>query len=343
MWFRTLPCLLKFVILVSMLLFHTVIVMAADKSPYHVEIGNAVERCMQTSNSSISKSVYGCVVCNLVSANFGEKSTMHKQVMSKIKSEKKAVNQRRILSSRKNSASSQQQLTNNEMYFTNVYAKKLWTSEGGGSGQGSDPAKALSAGYIIALIVYKYGILKFLDAPCGAVSESWTRYALNRIHNDINCFKYHGIDVVQPVIEKNTDTFKHEPWMSFTHLDISSKDSSLPMGYDIILSRDALQHLPYKDIAGVLSNYCKTDARYLLVGSYLDSSNSNKDLSQLEVSRGECFVINVLEDPFFFPVPLEIFAEKGLNTETNVKYLLLYRLQDVCSAQSTLQFANKYA
>ena len=48
------------------------------------------------------------------------------------------------------------------------------------------------------------------------------------------------------------------------------------LGYELILSRDALQHLPYKSIAGAVNTYCSSTATFLLVGSYLDHNDHNK-------------------------------------------------------------------
>lgn len=54
--------------------------------------------------------------------------------------------------------------------------------------------------------------------------------------------------------------------------------------------RDALQHLSYVAIASSIATYCRNDASYLLVGSYLESLDPNND-----IAVGGCFNINLLK------------------------------------------------
>ena len=58
------------------------------------------------------------------------------------------------------------------------------------------------------------------------------------------------MDVVSSVIDKNKVKFNDLEWMKFSSQDLSSWTENLPNGYDLILSRDALQHLSYSSIAG---------------------------------------------------------------------------------------------
>jgi hypothetical protein len=241
-------------------------------------------------------------------------------------------------------------VSENKAAFDKIYSGLVWSDAGGGSGVGSDPEFAKAAGYILQLIVNKYGITSLLDAPCGAVSNSWTRQVIIQLSSDIPCFRYHGVDVVESVIQKNTAAFaaaRLDRWAKFSQADLSLGSTMLPKGYEIILSRDALQHLTYKGIAGAVDTYCRSDARYLLVGSYLDL-NENKDLaSGNNVGAGGCFSINLRQAPFSFPEPLEAYAEKGKSSGPNGvvppdpyprKHLLLYRLKDLCQSQSVTTF-----
>lgn len=43
----------------------------------------------------------------------------------------------------------------------------------------------------------------------------------------------------------------------------------LPNGYELILCRDALQHLPLLSVVAALENFARSDARYLLVRTEL--------------------------------------------------------------------------
>lgn len=229
----------------------------------------------------------------------------------------------------------------NKRAFDQIYKDRIWGDSGGGSGAGSDLSMAFGAVYIIRLVMFKYGLTNLLDAPCGAVSDSWTQTLLMKMRIELPCFRYHGVDVVSTVIEKNTKAFESYPWISFTAADISSSAIRLPQNFDLILSRDALQHLPYSSIAGALNNYCKSKAMYLLVGSYIDITDKNKDLAE----PGGCFEINLLVSPFNFPQPLEIFAEKAKESQRELfptKYLLLYSLEMLCQSSGFLSYTKTY-
>jgi hypothetical protein len=196
---------------------------------------------------------------------------------------------------------------------------------------------------------------------------------LKKIKATIPCFVYLGVDVVSSVIAKNTDTFSQEYlWMKFAEMDLSTYSpvvsssllrrhssstnttitylSSLPSGFQLILSRDALQHLSYAAIAGALSHYCASGASYLLVGSYI--LNPPETLSggtgkNKNIAIGETFSIDLLRAPFLFPHPLEIFPERPIGAYSdaqpeNAKFLLLYNLPTLCSSQSLRGFLHIY-
>jgi hypothetical protein len=145
--------------------------------------------------------------------------------------------------------------TGNKKAFDDIYEKSVWGAQGGGSGIGSDPGFAVVAGHIMRLAVYKYGVTSLLDAPCGGVSDSWTKDMISQIKSDLNCFTYHGVDVVASVIEKNQKKFAEHDWVRFSTMDLSAVETVLPSGYDLLLSRDALQHLSYKGVAGAIRTY----------------------------------------------------------------------------------------
>ena len=76
--------------------------------------------------------------------------------------------------------------------FTNIYDKSIWGPSGGGSGGGSDTAYAKMTGYLLELVLLRYGLSSMLDAPCGGVYDSWMAVAISRIRKSIPCFRYHG-------------------------------------------------------------------------------------------------------------------------------------------------------
>ena len=286
---------------------------------------------VQKYRSSYNQNYISCVICSFKSA--GSKNIRRENLLI-------YTNNRFPLT---NFTSINYTGDSNRDVFEEIYVNQVWSTAGGGSGVGSDKNFAAVTGHILRLVLFKYALKSILDAPCGAVSESWTKSALINLRQDLYCFRYHGVDIVRPIIRNNSISFaENKTWISFSISDISSNKAKLPLGYDLILSRDALQHLSYKHIANAIRNYCFNDALYLLVGSYLDTNiNENKN-----ILTGDCFPINLLLPPFSFPNPLEIFAENGklpielLKGTIPTKYLLLFNLKDLCNAKTVLNFVH---
>lgn len=175
--------------------------------------------------------------------------------------------------------------------FEKIYSTWAWSEAGGGSGPGSEPVATINTRTILELVIYKYQIKTMVDAPCGAIK--WTRIFLHKIFQKIPCFKYHGVDVVRPVINNLTQEFKDVPNMAFSVADLSGPGVVIPQG-DLILCRDALQHIPLKNVIGVLENFSRcAKCKYLIVGSYPGAGKNQN------IEIGKLF--------FFIPVIFPIF------------------------------------
>lgn len=296
---------------ITLFLFNFDIVVANKRKDKTITLSKFIDTCFDKDH--LSTSLMGCILCNTLSLQNNKVLSVRKKIFKRLG------------------------LGNNTEVFNKVYSSKIWGNEGGGSGTGSDPDYAASTIHVLRLIIYKYGITRLLDAPCGGVSDSWMRYCLSAISEDLPCFKYHGVDVVSSVINKNIEQFKNASnWVSFTIMDITSGLEDLPIGYDMILSRDALQHQSYQNIANAIATYCRSDAKYLLIGSY-NENTENKD-----IVPGDVFAINILIHPFLFPQPIETFVERGRAHEKAPKFLLLYRLDSFCNSINISTFLTKF-
>lgn len=284
---------------------------------------NKFVRCNESSSDFI-----GCKMCSARGAHSTDSN--------------KAPSPRTHLRSRANT-------TNLQKTFSSIYAKGIWggVEDGGGSGSGSREACAVTAREVLRLVLFKYNLLSLLDAPCGGVHSSWMRPTIFKMRADLPCFSYFGVDAADAVVRHNSVALRqHNDWISFATVDLSAPPPGWthPGSYDLILSRDALQHLSYEKIAGTLSTYCSpaVGAKFLLVGSYL-SGAGNKP-----VVVGDVFEINLLQAPFSFPSPLEIFHESTCYTDTPVpvkapvKSLLLYSLPALCSSSPYRQFLAEF-
>jgi len=138
-------------------------------------------------------------------------------------------------------------------------------------------------------------------------------------------FKYHGLDMVEETISKSNEKYitKYKNW-KFTLFDL--KKGILPNDYDLIVSRsdlivsrDALQHLSLYYVYQMLKSFADVNnAKYLLVGSYLD-----------DIQNKNNFLINLSKPPFNLDQYIEIFKEK--NDDLDQKYLILYDIPNYLS------------
>jgi hypothetical protein len=137
-----------------------------------------------------------------------------------------------------------------KLMFDLIYEKSVWTDEGGGSGPGSTIEFTRNCRQILIDVILEYSIKSMLDAPCG--SFLWMPLMLRNVSAKLAAekgirFKYHGVDVVEKVINESKARYANETrdW-EFSVCDFSQQD--LPNGYELIFSRDALQHLSYEKV-----------------------------------------------------------------------------------------------
>jgi len=131
-----------------------------------------------------------------------------------------------------------------------------------------------------------------------------------------NDFNYHGLDIVEETINNSNEKYKkkYKNW-KFTLLDLTN--GNFPNDYELIISRDALQHLVLFNVYQVLKSFANVkNAKYLLVGSYLNSTRNRN------IVAGDYFSINLFKPPFNLNQYVEIFKEK--NDNLYQKYLILY-------------------
>lgn len=142
----------------------------------------------------------------------------------------------------------QLQTNKTKAVFETIYANFLWGKSGEGSGPGSTIDFTANARAILRNIVDEYSINTMLDAPCG--SFHWMPLFLRNVSTDFKRqgkrFRYHGVDVVESVIESSKAKYSSEDDWMFSVCDISA--DCLPNGYDLVFSRDSLMHLSYEKV-----------------------------------------------------------------------------------------------
>jgi len=185
--------------------------------------------------------------------------------------------------------------------FTEYYNTNHWGGKESISGRGSDSFQTEILIKELSKLFNDYNIKSILDIPCG--DFNWMK---NLDFSDKN---YLGGDIVPDLIFKNREFFADRVNVRFEVMDITKDD--LPK-VDIIICRDCLVHLSYKDIFKSISNIKKNNCNFLLATSFIDRKRNYNILT------GDWRPINLEKKPFNFPIPQLIINENC--TEDNGKY-----------------------
>ena len=169
--------------------------------------------------------------------------------------------------------------------FTLIYSRNAWGSKESVSGSGSTFAMTTSIRSLLPIIFEKFEIKSILDAPCG--DFNWMKLV------DLNGISYLGGDIVEPLIADLNRNFASK-FISFMQFDITT--DSFPKS-DLVLNRDCLFHLSYRDIQLTLSNFLKSDSKYLLSTSH---ENRGKFINA-DIRSGGFRLIDLFDSPFCFP------------------------------------------
>ena len=103
---------------------------------------------------------------------------------------------------------------------------------------------------------------------------------------------YIGADIVHPLIEANKKKYQNDK-ISFVHLDLI-KDV-YPTA-DLMICRDFLFHLSYKDTRSVLRSFVESGISYFLTTTYINDD----DFSNREIATGDFRLIDLFSTPYNF-------------------------------------------
>jgi hypothetical protein len=78
-------------------------------------------------------------------------------------------------------------------------------------------------------------------------------------------FRFMGTDVACSQIDKHKAKFADKKNWAFQCVDYANE--RLPSGYELVFSRDSLQHVPMHAVWQFLNNVRASGAKYLLVGA----------------------------------------------------------------------------
>jgi len=174
-----------------------------------------------------------------------------------------------------------------EALFTTIYQYNLWGNQESVSGPGSTLKYTENLRRELPKIIKDFSITKIFDAPCG--DFNWMRHFLREVK-----VGYIGGDIVRPLIESLNVKYKNER-TKFLHIDLVN--GKFPKA-DLMICRDCLFHLPFRDTRKVLQNFMNANIGFLLTTTHTNTSGFvNKDI---EVS-GDGILIDLFSSPYNFP------------------------------------------
>jgi len=170
---------------------------------------------------------------------------------------------------------------NRKGLFTDYYRNNYWGNKESVSGVGSTLEYTEQIRREIPRLVEKYKIKKFLDAPCG--DYNWFQ-AMKKP----DVMEYIGGDIVEELIKQNQMKYGNQH-TRFIPIDI--ENDLLPQA-DLWLCRDCLFHFSYDDIFKTLSNFLRSDIKYILTSIHTDCTTNT------DITTGGARQLNLELPPF---------------------------------------------
>ncbi|KOY86794.1 hypothetical protein AD998_12160 [bacterium 336/3] len=182
--------------------------------------------------------------------------------------------------------------------FTKIYQEHYWGNKDTVSGTGSTLLQTQTLIQELPSLLKKFEIKSILDIPCG--DFHW----MQKI--DLEGIIYTGADIVEKLIENNTQKHQKSPFIEFQTLDLIT--SPLPKA-DLVIVRDCFVHFSYENIFKAINNIKASGSKYLLTTSFTaHTTNTN-------IVTGQWRTLNFELPPFNFPSPVFIINENC--TESN--------------------------
>jgi len=180
---------------------------------------------------------------------------------------------------------------NRARIFSEVYRKNVWGESETRSGSGSGLEQTSMIREKLPALVKSLGARSLLDLPCGDLH--W----IKRV--DLGIDAYIGGDIVRDLIEQNRESYG-DPKRTFLVFDVTKE--KLPK-LDLILCRDCLGHLSFKDIQSAVWNFVRSESTYLLTTTF-PKLDVNRD-----IRTGGWRRVNLQNPLFNFPEPVEFINE----------------------------------
>ena len=199
--------------------------------------------------------------------------------------------------------------------FTEIYNSNYWKSSESVSGTGSEIKQTESLINDLNKLLTEMNIASVLDLPCG--DFKWMQKV------DFSNIDYVGADIVEELIKSNIAQNKERKNIIFKVLNLIT--DPLPKS-DIIIVRDCLVHLAYKDINSAIKNIKSSGCKYLLTTTFTNHYQNQ------DIVTGDWRPLNLQEKPFNFPSPILVINEnctEGNNGEYKDKSMALWEISKI--------------
>lgn len=184
-------------------------------------------------------------------------------------------------------------LRSQQATFTGIFRANAWGSSESVSGPGSTQARGADFQDELISLLDEREIRSVLDAPCG--DFNWMRHLLAR-----RAVLYTGVDIVEDLIVANAG--RHAA-VERRFLCADMTRGELPKA-DLVICRDGLVHLSFRDARAAVRNFRRSGSRYLLATTFIGRTrNAN-------IATGGWRPLNLEAAPFCFPPPLASIDER---------------------------------
>jgi hypothetical protein len=207
--------------------------------------------------------------------------------------------------------------------FQRIFEDNAWGNNESVSGEGSNLTRTAVVRAELPGLLARHGVRSLLDAPCGDF------YWMKEIAlGDID---YIGVDIVPDIIARDVELYASAK-RRFLLGDLV--DGPLPRA-DLILCRDCLVHLPYRETRKALETFKRSGATWLLTTTFT-GPRENRD-----IALGDWRPISLERPPYNFPKPVNLICEESDEVDAELgafpdKSLGLWRLADVLQAPASL-------
>ena len=175
-----------------------------------------------------------------------------------------------------------------EEKFTWIYKNNHWSSEESASGLGSTLKYTENLRHELPKLLRQFSLRRVFDAPCG--DFNWMKSVV-----DQTAVEYVGGDIVLPLVKALNQKYENPTKrIAFVHIDLTRDE--FPSA-DLMICRDCLFHLSFKDTHSLLDNYVRSGIPYLLTTTHHHGGNFNN----FDIQTGGFRMIDLFSAPYHFP------------------------------------------